>query len=47
MSEEQICRLLEVLETRGLITRYDSDYVQEKLSLSDWMDFCRKEGEQE
>ena len=33
MNEEQLCRLLEVLETRNLITGYDSEYIQEKLSL--------------
>ena len=45
MSEEQMHRLLEVLETRKLITGYDSQYTQEKLSLSEWNEFLREVGE--
>lgn len=44
MDEEQMCRLLEVLETRGLIKGYDSEYIQEKRTYSEWMNFLRKEG---
>ena len=41
MNEEQLRRLLEVLEDRKLITGYDSQYIQEKISHSEWTRFCR------
>lgn len=47
MDEEKMCRLLEVLETRKLITGYDSEYIQEKISYSEWCDFLRKDSKQE
>lgn len=47
MNVEQMRRLLEVLETRKLITGYDSEYIQEKISYSEWCEFLRKDSEQE
>ena len=40
MNEEQLCRLLEVLVERKLITGYDSEYIQEKRTYSEWKRFC-------